>query len=43
MDDTQREPRMTESADRSEDHREQEAAAVAVARSLANPRRIRRD
>lgn len=43
MDDTQREPRVTESSDRSEDQREQQAAAVTVARLLANPRRIRRD
>jgi hypothetical protein len=43
MDDTQREPRVTESSERSEENREQVAAAVAVARMLANPRRVRRD
>jgi hypothetical protein len=43
MDDTQREPRMTESSDRSEENREQEAATATVARLLANPRRVRRD
>jgi hypothetical protein len=43
MDDTQREPRVTEDSDRSEDTREQEAAAAVVARMLANPRRIRRN
>jgi hypothetical protein len=43
MDDTQREPRVTESSDRSEDDRGQEAATAIVARLLANPRRVRRD
>jgi hypothetical protein len=43
MDESQREPRMTESPDRSEENREQEAATALVARLLANPRRVRRD
>ncbi len=42
MDDTQREPRVTETSERSEE-RAQEVATAIVARLLANPRRVRRD
>jgi hypothetical protein len=43
MDETQREPRVADTSQRSEDHREQDTSTTGVARLLANPRRVRVD